>query len=193
MDELLPHQNFSLEDMEGEIWKDIEGFNGFYEISSLGRVKSLSRETFNGVAYFKIKNRILRPTFRKDGYVITKITFNRKQFTFRNHRLVALYFINNPFNKTDVNHINSNKSDNNIINLEWATRLENMCHFQLKNSKKTSKFTGVCFNKKEKHFEAYIMINTKSICLGRRFKTEEEAYEARCNYEKNNNIENKYL
>jgi hypothetical protein len=194
MDKLLPHQNLSLEDMDGEIWKDIEGYEGHYQISSFGRVKSLGRLMCRGYVFRMCKDTIRKITVKKDGYAEISLWIKNKSTYFRVHRLVALAFINNSKNKSEVNHINSNRLDNNVTNLEWTSKSENQCHANV-NRKKTSKYVGVCYIKidnKYYYWESYIQINNKKIHLGI-YKTEEEAYQARCEYEKNNNIENKYL
>ena len=194
MDNLLPHQNLSLEDIEGEIWKDIEGYEGHYQISSFGRVKSLGRLMCRGYVFRMCKDTIRKITVKKDGYAEISLWIKNKSTYFRVHRLVALAFINNSKNKSEVNHINSNRLDNNVTNLEWTSKSENQCHANV-NRKKTSKYVGVCYIKidnKYYYWESYIQINNKKIHLGI-YKTEEEAYQARCEYEKNNNIENKYL
>ena len=191
MDNLLPYQNFSLEDMEGEIWKDIEGYDGYYQISNLGRVKSLSREIYNKRGYFKTKDKILKQCVIK-YYCYTFISYNGEKNTYTVHRLVAKYFIDNIHNKPQVNHKNSNSSDNRIENLEWVSARENECHKQSKNKNNTSIYTGVSFNLHSKKWRSTINFNKKFIFLGY-FNTQEEAYQARCDYEKNNNIENKYL
>lgn len=192
MDNLLPHQNLSIEDMEGEIWKDIEGFDGYYQISSLGRVKSLSREIYNKRGYFfKTKSKILKQCVIK-YYCYTSISYNGGKKAYTVHRLVAKCFINNKHNKPQVNHKNLNSSDNRIENLEWVSARENECHKQLKNKNNTSIYTGVNFNLHSKKWRSGINVNKKFIFLGY-FNTQEEAYQRRCEYEKANNIENKYL
>jgi hypothetical protein len=194
MDNLLPHQNFSLEDIEGEIWKDIEGLNGYYQISSFGRIKSLSRMIITSRSR-TTKERILKVRITKYGYINITITFNAKQYVLIVHRLVAQHFINNLKNKREINHIDSVKLNNSVENLEWVSCLENECHKNISEKKKlTSKYIGVSLNKdiKTKKWRSQIKINKKTIYLGS-FKTEEEAYQARCDYEKANNIENKYL
>lgn len=193
MNNLLPHQNFSLEDMDGEIWKDIEGYDGYYQISNLGRVKSLSRVVFNNFIYRTTRNRILKPVVNKYGYIKSLLSFNNKRINFQVHRLVALHFINNSKNKSQVNHIDSNKLNNNVKNLEWVSKIENQCH-RFINKKTTSIYVGVYFDKNNKNYpyRSQIQINKKHIVLGC-FKTEEEAYQRRCEYEKANKIENKYL
>lgn len=112
-----------------EIWKDIEGFNGSYQISNLGRVKSFKKH---------YENRILKPTTNYKGYL--KITLHidvRSMKTLSIHRLVAQAFIPNPENKPQVNHINCIKTDNNITNLEWCNNSENQIH-AFKNGLQTS-------------------------------------------------------
>jgi hypothetical protein len=195
MNKLLPHQNLSLEDIEGEIWKDIEGYDGYYQISNFGRVKSLSRDVFNGMGYYLKKEKILKGRITKYGYINITITFNAKQYGLIIHRVVAQHFINNLKNKREVNHIDSIKLNNSVDNLEWVSSLENKCHknkFTL--NKKTSKYIGVALNKdvKTKKWRSTIKIKKKIIYLGS-YYTEEEAYQRRCEYEKANNIENKYL
>jgi hypothetical protein len=192
MDKLLPHQNLSLEDMEGEIWKDIQGYEGYYQISSFGRVKSLSRLVCRGYVFRMCKDKIRKIRFMNNGYLEVNLWLESKGKKFRVHRLVALNFINNPNKKSDVNHIDSIRFNNNVKNLEWVSHLENICHSKI-NRKTKSKYVGVSFSTKNKNaWQSYICINNKTIYLGI-YKTEEEAYQARCEYEKNNNIENKYL
>lgn len=193
MDKLLPHKNFSLDDMEGEIWKDIDGYSGYYQISNFGRVKSLSRLVLNGFRNRTTTMKIRKPKFDRGGYTEVCIKFNNKSIQFRIHRLVALHFIDNPKNKSEVNHIDGNRLNNDATNLEWTSKRENQCHGNI-NRKKTSKCVGVYFKKQKKNnvWISQIGINNKNIYLGT-YKTEEEAYQARCDYEKNNNIENKYL
>lgn len=114
--------------MINEIWKDIEGYEGLYQISNLGRVKSLEREAWNGQAYHILKCRILKQRLISTGYLMTTMSKNGKAITPLVHRLVAETFIPNPENKPTVNHINGNKTDNRLENLEWCTYSENEQH-----------------------------------------------------------------
>lgn len=103
-----------------EIWKPIEGYEGLYEVSNLGRVRSLPRATTKG--------KVLKPRLTKFGYARVNLWRNGKSRLFLVHRLVAAAFISNPENKPQVNHIDENKANNCADNLEWCTNLENHNH-----------------------------------------------------------------
>lgn len=113
-----------------EIWKDIKGYKGHYQVSNFGRVRSLDRKvTHKNNRSFLIKGRILsnRPNGR--GYLFVDLWINNKAKMFQVHRLVAMHFLPAPKkHQTDVNHKNSIRSDNHADNLEWATRSQNMRH-----------------------------------------------------------------
>ncbi len=96
-----------------EIWKDIEGYEGLYQVSNLGRTKSLKRK-------FVKEEKILTYTKNKKGYLQVSLAKNGKTKTERVNRLVAKTFIPNPKNLPQVNHIDGNKLDNSIENLEWC-------------------------------------------------------------------------
>ena len=104
-----------MENTNIEIWKDIEGFEGLYQVSNLGRVKSLG----NGLTWKT--ERILKTVRTKDGYLKLVLSKNNVRKYFRVHRLVAQAFIPNPDNLPEVNHKNEDKTDNRVENLEWCT------------------------------------------------------------------------
>lgn len=97
-----------------EIWKDIPEYEGLYQVSNLGRVKSFKR---NGNS----KDRILKPSKNRCGYLQVILYKNRKTKTFTVHRLVALAFISNTLNLPCINHKDENKENNHVNNLEWCT------------------------------------------------------------------------
>lgn len=100
-----------------EIWKDIEGYEGLYQISNLGRVKSFgngSKSRWYG------KERILSATNDSKGYKQIKLTNKKERKTFKVHRLVAQAFIPNPYNLPQINHKDEVKSNNRADNLEWC-------------------------------------------------------------------------
>ncbi len=121
-------ENLSLEDMEGEIWKDVVGYEGLYQVSNMGRVKSLERKcktrrgkgTFFRMAYSKI----LRQLPSDKRYLRVTLYKNSKCKTIKVHRLVATAFIDNPLNKETVDHINTIITDNRACNLRWLTMKE---------------------------------------------------------------------
>src|SRR5690606_28733657 len=108
-----------------EVWKDVKGYEGFYQVSNLGRVKSLERHVPNGDNTFRVvKERYLKTNKKTNEYI--KVNLSGKSF--RVHRLVATAFIGNPNNYPEVNHINGDKTDNNVTNLEWCSSSYNMKH-----------------------------------------------------------------
>ena len=114
--------------------------NGFYQASDLGRIKSIARKgTKGGILKQRTKN----------GYCIIDLTKNMKKTTHLVHRIIAKTFIPNPQNKTEINHKNGIKTDNNINNLEWCTPSENKKHAWdngLRSREKISKLYMGCGN-----------------------------------------------
>ena len=105
-----------------ENWKDIKGYEGFYQVSNLGRVKSLERDVYNyrGTLINHIEEKILASSLDRYGYQCVNLYKNGEGKKMRVHRLVAEAFIPNPENKPMVNHKNEVKSDNFVENLEWC-------------------------------------------------------------------------
>ena len=149
-----------------EIWKDIPNYEGMYQVSSLGRVKSLR---FN-------KEKILKPSIRTDGYLKVGLTKNKETKNITVHLLVATSFLNHKndgTNKIVVDHINSIKTDNKLKNLQLISNRYNCS----KDRKGISKYTGVTWFKRDKKWKAQIFKNNKQIHLGY-FNTEIEASKA---------------
>ena len=122
------HPYIEIINIQGEIWKDIEGYEG-YQVSNKGRVKStIARK----------EGKLLKPSANKLGYFIVVLRVNGKPKTHYVHRLVAEAFIPNPDNKPEIDHINTDRTDNTVClnedgsvnydktNLRWVTRKGNM-------------------------------------------------------------------
>lgn len=104
-----------------EIWVDIENYEGLYQVSNYGNVKSLPNPPYK-------KGKILKPTINSAGYYKVELYKDGKSKIFYVHRLVALTFIPNFDNKPQVNHRNGNKKINDVSNLEWVSESENQKH-----------------------------------------------------------------
>lgn len=115
-----------------EIWRDITGYEELYQVSNLGRVKSLGNDKNR-------KEKILKPSKNKCGYLTICLHNDNKIKNFKVHRLVAEAFIPNPENKPEVNHEDGNKENCCVSNLTWATKSENMMHAYKKNLINTRK------------------------------------------------------
>jgi hypothetical protein len=148
-----------------EVWKDIEGYEGLYQASSLGRIKSLGRQRImpnGGIRIYPEK--IFKPAKNKYGYLQIVLCKNCKQKSYKVHRLVWESFNG----KTDlpIDHIiEGNKTDNRICNLQAITNRENSTKYVL-STKKSSKYIGVSFNKPLNKWLSQIRINNKYIYLG---------------------------
>jgi hypothetical protein len=99
-----------------EIWKDVQGYEDYYQISNFGRIKS------------KYYNRIRSYILNQGGYCTVQLCVKQKRKAFALHRLVAIHFIPNPLNLPEINHLDFNKENNKINNLEWCTPKQNSIH-----------------------------------------------------------------
>ena len=127
-----------------EIWKDIKNYEGCYQVSNLGRVRSLTRKvkTFNGVR--TSNGQLLKPLKTNTGYYRVDLKQNQKDKYMSIHRLVAEAFIPNPNNYPIINHKDNNPQNNCVDNLEWCTQSYNVKYaYKYGNAKPTSG----CFKK----------------------------------------------
>ena len=138
----LNEGGFIFKVMKKEIWKDIKGYEGKYQVSNSGQIKSLERRVYinknhlfykQGQRYFVKKERLLKQilsigTLKKKGYLTVALYKNNIPKWNTVHRIVVVAFIPNLKNKPQVNHKNGIKTDNRIENLEWCTGSENMRH-----------------------------------------------------------------
>jgi hypothetical protein len=160
-----------------EIWKDIPNYEGYYQASNMGRIKSIERDILNrGKFPFKSKEKILKPQNDTHGYYYLNLFKNGKRKNIKVHKLIAMTFLNHiPNGKYDivVDHINNNPSDNRVENLQLITNRENTT----KIARGKSKYIGVCWDKKNNKWKAAIKINGFCKNLGL-FNIEIEASEA---------------
>lgn len=115
-----------------EIWKEIKGYEGYYEVSSFGNIRSMNRvvnHAKGGVMRIKQKN--IKLNNHSSGYKIVSLSKDGIVKTNLVHRLVALTFITNTDSKPEINHKDLDKKNNSISNLEWVTSKENKDHFAI--------------------------------------------------------------
>lgn len=158
-----------------EIWKDIPGYEGIYQVSNLGNVKSLNRFiTRAGNSVFRNGN-TLKPTFTH-GYLKVILSKDSNKKSIKVHQLVAMAFLNHLPNGNIlvVDHINDVKTDNKVENLQIVTNRFNTCKTR---GNYSSKYKGVNWHKHIQKWVSRIIINNKRYSLGY-FNTEEEAHQA---------------
>ena len=163
---------------DNEIWKPVENYEKFYEVSNKGRIRNT-------------RNKIMKTYKINSGYEAIKFTVNTKRTSHLIHRLVAKAFLDNPKNLPEVNHINENKMDNKIDNLEWVSSSQNKQHSlksgtydkiytqcntlgKKNNYKRYSNYHNVTFQKSRNKWAATVRINGKNM-FPKRFDTEIEA------------------
>lgn len=113
-----------------ELWLQVKGYEGLYQVSNTGKIRSVDRwidrsDTKTKVFYV---GQIIKETFDKRGYKNVYLSINSNAKRFRVHRLVAIAFLDNPENKSQVNHKDGDKQNNHVDNLEWSTDEENRNH-----------------------------------------------------------------
>lgn len=159
-----------------EIWKDVPGYEGIYQVSDLGRVKSLLRKKWNGTSYHYINEKILNTSCSTFKYDIVRMYKDKKVNTRTIHSLVAEVFLNHLSrgNKIVIDHINNNPKDNRLVNLQVVTQRFNCKKNQ---SIYSSQYKGVHWCKTSNKWVSRIEINRKGIFLGR-FNCELAAHQA---------------
>ena len=101
--------------MHPEVWKDVDGFEGHYQVSDYGRVRSIKKKIL-----------VLKDDYQHNGYKRVYLWKDGRKHNKLVHRLVAISFLPNPNNYSDVNHIDEDKTNNHVANLQWCTHLYNM-------------------------------------------------------------------
>lgn len=129
-----------MQQLHKELWCDIKDFEGLYEVSNYGRVRSYDKvvNAANNSTRI-IKGKIMSLTNSEGGYLKVGLTKNKKVYNKCIHRLVGLHFIENPNNYLELNHIDKNKTNNYYYNLEWCTRKQNNDHSQITQKLNSSK------------------------------------------------------
>lgn len=119
--------------MENEIWKEIPGYKGLYEVSNYGQIKSIERLEKCGNKTRIRKARILKQSLRR-GYLFVSLCKNGRKENVVIHRIVSLLFIPNPNNMSEVDHIDGNKINNKVSNLRWVTAKQNSNNLKAPNT-----------------------------------------------------------
>ena len=148
-----------------EIFKDVVGYEGLYQVSNLGNIKSLSRKIFNGKGYFSSKEAILESSKDRKGYLVNCLRKNNKGKIHKVHQLVAISFLNHvPCGmKLVIDHINDDKLDNRVENLQIVTNRFNARKTQ---DGYSSKYKGVAWSKQSKKWRVQIYTNGKNYHVG---------------------------
>lgn len=157
---------------EQEVWKQIPGYEGIYQASTDGRIKSVERkiQRCDGVEQV-LKERILSPALNASGYYNVCLRKNGKAKSYLVSRLIAMTFISNPCSLPEVNHKNEIKTDNRVENLEWIGRKEN-CNFGTRNKRHSEYMKGKFKGNAHSHPRPVCCVTT-----GERFSCIREAAE----------------
>mgnify|MGYP000371488098 CR=1 FL=1 len=160
------YTNLSTKDLFNEVWKDVNDYEGYYKVSNLGRVKSIDREVSHNMRPTQKKiGKVLKQEVINTGYLRVSLSKNCISKKHTVHKLVAMAFLNHtPCGYLKViDHINNKRLDNRLCNIQVISQRENTSK-DVKN--KTSKYTGVFWNKKIKKWVSSIKINGQTKYLG---------------------------
>lgn len=159
-----------------EKWKDIKGFEGRYQISNAGRIRSLDAKVNTYYGKRTSKGKVLSPYSNGHGYLMISLRQSGKRRVFYVHRLVAEYFIENPNKLPNVNHKDFNRGNNSVKNLEWITIKDNVRYSmeRMRHPKRVFKPS----NTGEKYIitkRGRYRLNIRKLHVDKTFKTLEEA------------------
>ncbi len=152
--------------MKKETWKDIKGYEGYYQVSNQGRVKSLERKVWSSRGFhLNLREKLLTQSTDSGGYTNVSLSKNGNHKTFKVHKLVAIAFLNHTPSryKIVVDHIDNNKLNNNLNNLQLTSARINVSKDR---NGGTSEYTGVSWCSNRKRWVAKIMIKGRSKFLG---------------------------
>lgn len=158
------HENLLLNNLPNEVWKDIPEYEGYYQVSSFGRVKSLERKVFRNTHYYPVKEKILKQQLCQK-YLTIGLKQNGIDKKFQVHQLVAMAFLNHIPNgfKLVADHKDNDRLNNHVDNLQIVTN-----RYNSSKDKKgyTSKYVGVSWHSKNKKWRSAIYHNGKETHLG---------------------------
>lgn len=181
------YKNLSLEDLPNEVWKDVVGYEGLYQVSNLGRVKMLPRKVLANKSIKNIKEHILKQTISKKGYLYVDFWVNNKVKRFAVHRLVLSAFLGNSEISLECNHKNENRSDNRLDNLEWLTHRENLNYGNRTNKQKQKMLNHpslslpvIQYNMVGQYIAEYKSLREAGRVLGFSFSCIKECCKGRC-------------
>ena len=158
-----------------EIWKDIKGYEGYYQVSNFGRIRSVERKIYNPYnrKNSRYKSIIRKPTVDKHGYLEINLCKNCKSKKHLVHRIVAEAFIPNPTRYPCINHKDENKQNNSVNNLEWCTPKYN-ANYGCRNKKLSIARTNNMYNQKP-----VMCIETKEVFINSRDAERKTGYKSR--------------
>jgi hypothetical protein len=166
----------NIEILEGEIWKDVVGYEGFYMVSNLGRVFAVDRIHKFREFDRKLKGRLLNPHLNSNGRMQVRLSNVVSSLRFYVHRLVAIAFIPNPDNLPQINHKDLDPKNNHVSNLEWIDAIGNIHHYKQIVSK--TKHIGITFRSSNGRYRLRLPVDGKTKEFGN-YATIEEAVAAK--------------
>ena len=144
--------------MNNEVWKDVKNYEGLYQVSNLGKLRSLKRNGTTG--------KLLKGFYDQCGYIRVALCKNNKAKKYKLHRLIAEAFIPNPNNLPQINHDNGIKTDNRVENLEWCTASFNTKHSYINNLNKTRGKKIKVTNKNNNYDQTFRSMRLASMKMG---------------------------